>query len=135
VGPAVNGTGDLFTELEMLPADALYYIGQDALAIVGVLGFISVLGGFVIRSFWRRVDQRVADLDVKATPNGKDTLSIGDSVARTEDKVDEVRQLLIAHLLNHPGGPAPPLTHMPMMSDLKPTRAEIETQFEEGEAE
>jgi hypothetical protein len=93
-------------------------------SMVTILLFVGAILAFIGRLFWRKVDQKLTEIDHKSTPNGKDTLSLGDTAARTESKVDELRGMFIMHLQNHPGAS----TGVAVVEKIavEPTRAEVE---------
>lgn len=102
--------------------------------VYSVLGSIGLLAGFILwanRRFWHRVwgkvDDRLDEIERKATPNGGNTLELGDTVARVEEKLDNFNEAFIYHLQHHPGAsagwtpPPPALNPAP----TPPTRKEI----------
>lgn len=101
-------------------------------AVVGTLAFISAAILFVGRAFWKKVDAKISAVDKKATPNGGDTLDLGDTVARTETKVDELRGMFRLHLQNHPGPGVPPTA---ALVSATPSREDIVAKTEEGAAQ
>jgi hypothetical protein len=91
-------------------------------SVAGTLGFLGLVLGAIGRAFWRRMDQKLTSIDNKATPNGGTTLNLGDTAARTEVKLDELRGWFLDHILHHP--PAGVSASVPR-SDV-PTRAAVQ---------
>lgn len=101
---------------------------STTIAIAAALGVVGAIAAFLVRAFLRWFDVRLKALDRKATPNGGQTLDLGDTVARIEYKQDEQRSLLLYHLAHHPGYPPLPdeiEIHPPPIS-MVPTRAAVE---------
>lgn len=99
-----------------------YDWSQIIVAIVVVLGFVGTVSTFVGRRFVKWLDGKLAAIDKKATPNGGNTLDLGDTVARMETKQDWQGELLLYHLAHHDGGRAAP----PLLAPPTPTRAAVE---------
>ena len=89
-----------------------YAWSQSAAGIVIVLGGLGTAVAFVGRIFWKKVDAKISAVDKKATPNGGHTLDLGDTAARTESKVDELRGMFMLHLQNHPGPGVPAVAQL-----------------------
>lgn len=75
--------------------------GWIAVAIALVVAIAGLLIAAVKFTHW--LDAKFSEVERKATPNGLDSLDVGDTAARTEIKVDELRGLFLEHLVNHPG--------------------------------
>jgi hypothetical protein len=92
-----------------------------------VAALTTFLGRFAVKWLRDQLGSQLSAIDKKATPNGGDTLDLGDTVARIEGKQDEQRDLLLWHLAHHPGLPiAVGVPVPPLPETLIPTRAAVE---------
>jgi hypothetical protein len=114
--------------------NAAYDWTGTAASITVVLGFLGGCVAVLFRIFWRKVDRRLEAIDKKATPNGGHTLNLGDTAARTETKVDELRGMFQQHVMNHPGPGVPPTAALPAAPPL-PRREEIAAGQTQGAAQ
>lgn len=108
-------------------ASQAYDISGTVYAVLASLAILATLALWLGRRFWRKVDEKLASMDKKATPNGGDTLELGDTAARIENKVDGLNSALMYHLQHHPGPSNGWSTSPPApVSAPQPTRKEIE---------
>ena len=110
--------------------------GALALVITAAVAFVGLVLGLIRFGYW--LSGRLENLAHQATPNGLNTLDTGDTAARSETKLDELRGLVLWHISYHPGpseSPPIPDRQLPIPTTLTPTREEIEVAYKmEGDA-
>ena len=102
--------------------------GALALVITAAVAFVGLVLGLIRFGYW--LSGRLENLARQATPNGLNTLDAGDTAARSETKLDELRGLVLWHISHHPGPSEIPSVAVgrppPLPTTLTPTREEIE---------
>lgn len=109
----------------MTAADSLthaYDWSQIILAGCLVAGSIAATLAVIGRLLWRHIKHELGLIRKEVTPNGGNTTAAGDTVQRTEEKIDEVRSLLVEHLTNHPGAKK----NVEVPESTVPTRKDVE---------
>jgi len=106
--------------------------GALALVITAAVAFAGLVLGLIRFGYW--LSGRLENLAHQATPNGLNTLDTGDTAARSETKLDELRGLVLWHISHHPGPSEVPTiarTADPPPETLTPTREAIATACKE----
>lgn len=80
-------------------------IGTDWVSVIAgvatIILFLAACYAFFVRRFHQWLKKELQE-------NGGDTLAVGDTLGRIEQKTDETRGMMLAHLVAHPGTATPP---------------------------
>lgn len=116
--------------------------------VAGCVGIFAFFGGLIVWAGRRIVKSMTSDVldaidksNLKIQPNGLNSLELGDTAARTERKVDELRVMFRNHLLHHaPDVPSGQVASALTVNDDwfpegVPTRAEVRAEVEQVEGD